>query len=73
MRLTRNGLRPIISIKADNPAEEASAFAQRLLAWCRSREQGAWIDAPGIDFLHEDRWQSVYRDELTALARASKI
>lgn len=57
----------------DNPAEEASAFAQRLLAWCRSREQGAWIDAPGIDFLHEDRWQSVYRDELTALARASKI
>ncbi len=57
----------------DNPEREADAFAERLLIWYREREQGAWSDAPSIDFLHEDRWHSLYRDELSALARASKI
>lgn len=56
-----------------NPDQEADAFAERLLAWCREREQGTWLGAPGIDFLHEDRWRSVYRDELMALAHSPKI
>lgn len=57
----------------ENPDKEAEAFAKRLLAWCREREQGDWIGAPPIDFLHEDQWQGVYQDELTALAYSSKI